>query len=585
MSLTPTIFVDTSIGSGGAGTYSAPFGSIAGLITYINGTLSKNLTGQVIGLKRGVTILETGGVTIEAYAQPDNPAYIIPYGNALNPPKIEALTGVVDWLWDGTNGVYYTNVADIANYPYHRPLFDMSTTPGRRYGYVVAGSDTLSSVTTSATLAQKITALKAAGPGHYFWHATVLGTSGTYYMLPFSGSPGYPESAATVAAANLGHNKIAQSQDALYIALGIGGAGLAGNIQVHGIQAFGGYSHAINVSANGSATTAISGIVVRQCEAAYTGGAVPDSASLNLGNAITTLGRVSGANVYKIGGLFRENYAHHCYHNAFEMDATDGVIVEYNLAEHYGSVGCEFYNENYNSICRFNRFTANNGGTVDTGDDLISTARSMFWQAGYDKYLAYNGAANTGNMCYGNVLTNAAKNGMEIGAGANCLVYNNTIIAGLDGSATAAYGSMWAANNAALASSSGNSFYNNISTLATSALDVAYLAKNTTINNNLWYSGNRSANGYFGRGYTYNTSGGVVDNATTFTAWNTNVEGGTALAADPLLDADGYPTATSPAFITSGSSSGSTVGAFSAPDTFFNGVKESSLRIGANRAG
>ncbi|PHV36355.1 hypothetical protein [Janthinobacterium sp. BJB304] len=381
----PSLFFDPSATSSlGLGTLKHPYFTQAQLMLVING----NMSGQVLGLKRGTTLRVTGtmGLQLDVYGSPGKPFTICPYGDAEALPIITSGAVVLNWtLEDGA--------ANIWSYPMGAIEHDCWQNEVRLWKKTFAGSAAAS--------------LTTEGSSAY--------VNGILYVRPYAGED-----------PRLGQMEVSSSQHALMI--NYSNVPHTGYIHVCGVEARKARNVSISVAPPTTgvvdAIVSINDISLVGCRATQAGADGPMLAS----DGITMIG-LSDAIRLK-GGYVAGNRIDDVLNNAIEYSCTSGLIVEKNISSNCGGNSIvELWSSNDNSIIRYNY------GYYSTTRDRrqLTYASGGIWFANnYQSAgsLANNDATNTrnfDNVAHHNMIVLPGLRGVRISGGTGLNVYQNTI--------------------------------------------------------------------------------------------------------------------------------------------------------------
>lgn len=485
--IVPTHYFDPSaLGSSGTGTYTNPFTTQTQLAAYLASIRSggkANLSGKVLGLKRGTTINEE--ITLsDIYGSNSNPFLIVPYGDDLRRPIITGLIVSTGWERYSSDGRIWKKVNQ-----YNQQFWDSSdildNTEYHRYWMKSAASE-----------AAAISALQSAGNGYAAWY------NGYSYIFPFAGS-------------NPNNGKLLQTNQQSSVSssnnsvLNVAYSSLSstGNIHVYGLQVHGGRNSAISISKYAAGSSAVNGLIVADCYAGYAG---IDGTSAGGSDAITIFGESDS--VRATNCIVSNNYMYDANNNAVEIGAMTNAIIERNESIRIGgnviaelwyscsgtriqyNIGSGVYNETRKSGV----ITFSNKGVWIPGYSLSDGSQGSLSQASsVNNSIAFNYIDNVGSgaisMFTGqaNILNNVIVNHVSLTAPN---YYDNVLQ--ISAYATGdVYSDITLSNNIIV----NKNYYNGHTVYSVNAGDII------RGNNNIFWNSNGAAQRSLFRGTTYNS--------------------------------------------------------------------------------
>lgn len=387
----PTIFFDpTAVGSRNLGTYKHPYTTVA----QVQARVAGNMAGQVLGLKRGMTLRSPLAFT--CYGSSGGPFYVVPYGDAKAMPIISCGTVRTGWSAYGGDARLWQNSGTFAS------DVDVFEVTGGVYNRLWA-------VSSIANLQAYIAAPVAGTVGAFTRVANTL------YLYLQDGSN-----------ANLGQIETADSASVLRI--NYSDVPGTGNIVVAGIAVRMSRDSALTVfPANNAGANAPSGIQIVGCQASQAGAQY----GTNLG--------ADGIIVYGIsdtkranGNYVAGNYSYENLNNAYEVAWSDNGVFERNIGyANGGNSVLEMYVASSNNTIRYNRgyghptirtATRTNAGSFAYHDSGV-------WIAGFNDVSVVDPTKNVGNQIYCNYIQDFGAWGVDLSGDQNTQVFNNTFAA------------------------------------------------------------------------------------------------------------------------------------------------------------
>ncbi len=299
----PTLFFDpTASTSLGLGTLRNPYTTQAQL----QGAISGDMTGQVLGFKRGTTLRVTGtnGLLLAVYGTAANPFTMCPYGDAEALPIITAGEVVAWTIEDAGANIWKTTQASNTD----------------------AWQDDVRLIKKTYS-ASAVATLTTEGTSTY--------TGTTLYIRPFNGEN-----------PNLGQMEVAVSDTTLY--LQYANVAATGHIHVAGLHTRKSRNNCFRVGRGsyGSIST-VDNISIVGCRS---DGAGRDVAGGNDGFI------VYGSNdSHRLSNLYMAgNYTEDVVNNAYEVANISGAVLEHNRCYDVRGNGIEMFQSNNDVICRYN---------------------------------------------------------------------------------------------------------------------------------------------------------------------------------------------------------------------------------------
>lgn len=375
----PTIFFDPgSTATKSLGTYKYPYKTQA----EIQGIVAGNMSGQVLGFKRGSQLRVTGGLglTLNVYGSAAKPFVICPYGDALPLPIITA-GAVVTWvLHDAINNIwsYTVGVTEVDIWRSHVRQKKVAFTNNVAETLITAGISTY----TANTLYLRLPPGENANDGN-----TEISVSAYGFDLNYSNVPA------------------------------------SGNILVYGLDVRKGYNSSFSISpqATGSITT-IDNIRVIGCTTSGSG--VDNNTSAGGRDGLVIYGASNAKRITNLQVI--GHYSTDCLNHAVEFAGTDGAILEYCKSYNCGGNSItELWSSNSNAIIRYNwgdfsglaggRYTQAGGGIFFANNEIDSDT------------LDTSHSKNVNNKAYFNLITRPTLKGLMAIGGSGHKFYHNTV--------------------------------------------------------------------------------------------------------------------------------------------------------------
>lgn len=376
----PTLFFDPSnTDSLSLGTLQNPYNTQADLMAAVSG----NMSGHVIGFKRGSTLQVSGtnGLSLICHGLPDAPLYLVPYGDAEELPIISAHATPT---WTLVTG----NIWQTAMLTQH----DVWQSE-QRMRNVTWNIDAATTLITDGTAA---------------WNSNVM------YIRPLGGEN-----------PNLGQVFVSACNNALLIRYS--DVSISGHITLAGLDFRYARNSVCDIGAEATANiTEAGGIVVAGCGFSKAG--VDKSPAYGSNNLViygpSDAIRLSGVHV--VGNKMRD-----ALNNAIELSGTTGSLIEHNRTQDCGGNLVELWSSNDTALIRYNyghtfstfsRVNANYNGGGLLFANYYNSAPGV-WDTNDS-----SNSKNTGNIAVFNVFENCSTVCAKADGGSGHVIAQNTWI-------------------------------------------------------------------------------------------------------------------------------------------------------------
>lgn len=374
----PTIFFDPSaVSSQGLGTFNNPFTTQAQLQAVCSGDMS----GQVLGFKRGTTLRVTGvnGLELDCYASAAAPFIMCPYGDSGSLPVISA--GIPQTSWVNHSG----NVYKVTGITKNTDVFQDT----RR----LFKKTTLSGITSE---------------GNSFWDS---GTNTLYAWFYESADP----------------NKVVVETQGSDFALSLRytNTNQTGNIHVVGLDCCKGRNISLRITypTINAAITSVAGLWIIGCKSGQAGF---DASGLTTASDAMLLYGVSDT-IRATNSMMIGNEGYDSLNNAFEISNTDGLIHDGNYGHDVGGNSIlELWSSCSNTIVRNNYGIRSNG----VGRIFANYHAGGIWATVFNDVTGGTNRSHAsfqGNRYEFNIIAESQGQHIQIDGGTNNKVYHNTL--------------------------------------------------------------------------------------------------------------------------------------------------------------